>query len=225
MGCAGSTPVVLTGLDGRFTPEQAVGGTVTDAPTALIVKQKFFSWTGDDFKVVDQAGAVRFIVKGKVLSIRDKMVITDHEGNKVAMLQQKLLSLRKTFVVYTYKPNCEGQESTEDDAGTPVYRFAQVEKALLALTPEFYWKLYKGNEPEESSKLLAKVQMSIAGLTKFKMDIKVPGEGGTVLGTCGQSSMIQLEQMSTYVLEVAKGMDLLGMLCLAVAVDDMKDDQ
>ena len=56
------------------------------------------------------------------------------------------------------------------------------------------------------------------------MDIKVPGEGGTILGTCGQSSMIQLEQASTYVLEVAKGMDLLGMLCLAVAVDDMKDD-
>lgn len=64
-----------------------------------------------------------------------------------------------------------------------------------------------------------------AGLTKFKMDIKVPGEGGTILGTCGQSSMIQLEEMSTYVLEVAKGMDLLGMLCMAVAVDDMKDDK
>ena len=63
-----------------------------------------------------------------------------------------------------------------------------------------------------------------AGLTKFKMDIKVPGEGGTILGTCGQSSMIQIEEMSTYILEVAKGMDLLGMLCLAVAVDDMKDE-
>ena len=44
------------------------------------------------------------------------------------------------------------------------------------------------------------------------------------MGSCGQSSMIQLEEASTYILEVAKGMDLLGMLCLAVAVDDMKDD-
>ena len=36
--------------------------------------------------------------------------------------------------------------------------------------------------------------------------------------------IFQIEEMSTYILEVAKGMDLLGMLCLAVAVDDMKDE-
>lgn len=63
-----------------------------------------------------------------------------------------------------------------------------------------------------------------AGLTKFKMDIKVPGDGGTILGTCGQSSMLQLDDANKYVLEVAKGMDLLGMLCLAIAVDDMRDE-
>ena len=164
-------------------------------------------------------------LKGKVLTLRDKMVISNASGEKVAMLQRKLLALPATFVIYSYKPNAEGQESTETDDGTPVYRFAQVTRALMSLTPEFYYKLYQGNDPEESSRLVAKVQMSLAGFTKFKMDIKVPGEGGTVLGTCGQSSMLQAESGSTYNLEVAKGMDLLGMLCLAVAVDDMKDDK
>ena len=46
MGCASSVPVDLSDVDGKFTPEKAVGGAVTDAPTALIVKQKFFSWSG-----------------------------------------------------------------------------------------------------------------------------------------------------------------------------------
>jgi len=224
MGCGSSTPLDLSGSDGGFAAEQCVGGCATESSTALVVKQKFFSWSGDDFAVKDQTGATRFVVKGKVLTMRDKMVITNEAGEKVAMVQKKILSLRPTFQVYTYKPNTEGQESTEDDSGTPVYRFAMVEKQLLALTPEFCWKLYKGNEDPET-KLLAKVQMSLGGMARFTMDIKVPGEGGTVLGTCGQSSMIQLQGKNTYIIEVAKGMDLLGMLCLAVAVDDMREEK
>ena len=46
MGCGASAPLDLSGVDGKFTPDKAVGGAVTDAPTALIVKQKFFSWSG-----------------------------------------------------------------------------------------------------------------------------------------------------------------------------------
>merc|ERR1712146_96321 len=118
----------------------------------------------------DQTGAIRFIVKGKVMTMRDKMVICNEAGEKVAMVQRKLLALKSTFQVYTHKPNQEGQESTEDDSGTPVYRFAMVEKQLMSLTPEFCWKLYKGNENPETV-LLAKVQMSVAAMMKFKMDI------------------------------------------------------
>ena len=70
--------------------------------------------------------------------------------------------LRLIAQVYTYKPNQEGQESTEDDSGTPVYRFAMVERQLLTMTPEFCYKLYKGND-DPTTVLLAKVQMSVAG--------------------------------------------------------------
>ena len=114
------------------------------------------------------------------------MVICNEAGEKVAMVQRKLLALKSTFQVrsshfgprltvqpslscpvrrlqvYTYKPNQEGQESTEDDSGTPVYRFAMVERQLLTMTPEFCWKLYKGND-DPTTVLLAKVQMSVAG--------------------------------------------------------------
>ena len=46
MGCGASAPIDLSGKDGQFTPEQAVGGAVTEAATALIVMQKFFSFSG-----------------------------------------------------------------------------------------------------------------------------------------------------------------------------------
>ena len=58
-----------------------------------------WSPAGDDFKVKDQTGAVRFTVKGKVMTMRDKMVICNEAGEKVAMLQRKLLSLKSTFQV------------------------------------------------------------------------------------------------------------------------------
>ena len=59
MGCGNSIPLDLSDRDGGFTPEQAVSGVVTDAPCALVVKQKFFSWSGDDYDVIDHTGAVR----------------------------------------------------------------------------------------------------------------------------------------------------------------------
>ena len=37
-----------------------------------------------------------------------------------------------------------------------------VERQLLTMTPEFCWKLYKGND-DPTTVLLAKVQMSVAG--------------------------------------------------------------
>lgn len=58
-------------------------------------------WTpaGDDYDVKDQTGAIRFKVNGKVMTMRDKMVICNEEGEKVAMVQRKLLSLKSTFQV------------------------------------------------------------------------------------------------------------------------------
>lgn len=197
-------------VDAGFLPAQSVGR-ITAFPEALVVKEKFFSFTGNDFDVVDHTGAVRFIVKGKMMTMRDKMVITDAAGNKVAVMQKKILAIRETFQIYTYKPNVEGQESTETDEGMPVFRFAMVEKQLLGFTPEFCWKLYKGNDDLETV-LLAKVEMSIGGMTQYKMNIKVPGDGNPILGSVGQSSMIQLIDMNTYILQVVKGMDLLGMV-------------
>ena len=79
--------------------------------------------------------------------------------------------------------------------------------------------------------------MSIQGALQYMMTIKVPGPQGQKLGKVGQSSLIKAVlmnqifgttgggKMTCYHLEVQEGMDLLGMLCLAVAVDEMREEE
>ena len=94
----------------------------------------------------------------------------------------------------------------------------------------------QGND-NPTTVLLAKVDMSIAGALQYMMTIKVPGPQGPKLGKVGQSSLVKAVLMNQifgttgggratgYHLEVQAGMDLLGMLCLAVAVDEMREEK
>lgn len=67
------------------------------------------------------------------------MVIMDATGRKVAMLQKYLLAVRATYVVYSYEPNTPGMEAKErDDEGVPVYRFADIQKAVFTMTDEVH---------------------------------------------------------------------------------------
>ena len=156
--------------------------------------------------------------------MRNRMLIMNPMGSKVALVQKKLLAAHQTYQIYTYTPNIVGQESTEkDDDETPVYRFALVYKKLFSLTKEFYYSLYHGNK-EGPDLLLAKVQASLAGLTRLQMDIKVPGKGQPIVGTVGKSSIFQLRGNSEWVVEVARGMDVLGMLCLTISANAIIED-
>lgn len=121
---------------------------------------QFFSWSGDDFNVRDGSGSTVFIVKGNALSLRDRVVIADAQGNLIAMMQEKIVSLRKEFQVYSFKPNAEGQESTENVQGVPVYRFALIQKQLKAITTELCYKLYNGNDVGDTI-MIAKAQMAV----------------------------------------------------------------
>ena len=50
----------------------------------LVVQQKLFSWSGGDFKVKDTSGKDYCVVQGKVMSMRDRIVILDTSGNEIA---------------------------------------------------------------------------------------------------------------------------------------------
>ncbi|MBN1874808.1 MAG: LURP-one-related family protein [Anaerolineae bacterium] len=63
------------------------------------MKQRF--WTvGDKFIIKNESGQAVFQVIGKVFSIRDKLSFRDMQGNELAYIRQKLVSLRKRYQIY-----------------------------------------------------------------------------------------------------------------------------
>ena len=64
-----------------------------------VMRQKLLSF-GDDFTIKDESGADRFFVDGKVFAIGDKLSFQDMSGNELARIEQKVLSLVKTYRIY-----------------------------------------------------------------------------------------------------------------------------
>jgi uncharacterized protein YxjI len=63
-----------------------------------VIREKFFS-IGDDFDVLDEHGTKLLHVDGKVLSLRNKVVIEDPAGNEVASVHRHLVALRPTYEI------------------------------------------------------------------------------------------------------------------------------
>jgi len=63
-----------------------------------LIKERFFA-LGDDSDVMDEAGRPVFKVDGKVMTLRDRLVIRDLDGREVAGVHRKLVALRPTYEV------------------------------------------------------------------------------------------------------------------------------
>src|SRR5262245_53865897 len=66
--------------------------------TMFVIREKFFS-IGDDFDVLDENGVKVYRVDGKVLSVRNKVVIEDPAGNELATVHRHLVALRPTYEI------------------------------------------------------------------------------------------------------------------------------
>ena len=63
-----------------------------------VVRERFFG-LGDDSNITDESGNTVLTVDGKVLSLRDRLVLRDRDGREVAEVTRKLVALRPTYVV------------------------------------------------------------------------------------------------------------------------------
>lgn len=64
-----------------------------------VMRQKFFC-LGDDYVIEDEHHNPCYIVDGAAFTIRDYTTIRDAEGNDVATLYRRLLSLGKTYEIH-----------------------------------------------------------------------------------------------------------------------------
>ncbi|MEV8516540.1 LURP-one-related family protein [Dactylosporangium sp. NPDC051484] len=63
-----------------------------------VIQERFFD-IGEDFDVLDDHGRKVLHVDGKVLSLRDRLVVEDPSGREVASVYRKLIALRPTYQI------------------------------------------------------------------------------------------------------------------------------
>lgn len=63
-----------------------------------VIRERFFG-LGDDFDITDETGQAVFRVDGKVLSVRDRLVLRDRAGREVAEVHRKLVALRPSYEI------------------------------------------------------------------------------------------------------------------------------
>ncbi|MBB2948780.1 uncharacterized protein YxjI [Actinoplanes lutulentus] len=64
----------------------------------FVIKERLFA-LGDDFDVLDENGTKVYRVDGKVLSVRNKVVIENADGDEVASVHRQLIALRATYEI------------------------------------------------------------------------------------------------------------------------------
>ena len=63
-----------------------------------LIRERFFH-VGEDFDITDEHGEPVLHVDGKVLSLRDRLVLRDPAGRDVAEVRRKLVSMRPTYEI------------------------------------------------------------------------------------------------------------------------------
>ena len=63
-----------------------------------LIRERFFR-LGEDSDITDEHGEPVLHVDGKVLSLRNRLVLRDPQGREVAQVQRKLVALRPTYQI------------------------------------------------------------------------------------------------------------------------------
>ena len=63
-----------------------------------VIRERFFR-LGEDADIADESGRVVLRVDGKVLTLRDRLVLRDPAGREVAEVQRKLIALRPSYEI------------------------------------------------------------------------------------------------------------------------------
>ena len=63
-----------------------------------LIRERLFR-LGEDSDITDEHGRPMLQVDGKVLSLRNRLVVRDPEGREVAQVQRKLIAMRPTYEI------------------------------------------------------------------------------------------------------------------------------
>ena len=221
MGCTESLPAVENfdvpfKIDPKFKPigQDVGGGPSTDKPTVVVVKEKFFSFSGDDFKIKTYPSKVPFgnglKVKGKTFALRDQMALLDGDDKVVAVCLRKFELIGQTFKIYVPEPALEGQKPSKHDfKGQKLYTYCEVKRVPLTVNQEV---IMEGRTTPEFVITRAGSFWPKNRLVKKKGKPATLMEGGTWDGP-----------FNSYKITCNPGIDPCLMICVAAICDEMDE--
>lgn len=195
-------------------------GCLETAQTYLMA-EKLFSWSGNTYHVKDaKTQKPAFTIKGRAMSARDKMEITNAvTGAPICILNKKLYSMVSTYTIWTYQPNFPGQQP-EGESNT--YRFAEMEREVMSMNPTLHCQVRRKKDGRLVSSAICQEDVFQRGtnitITGTPLDIGV-------LAKCDQTSLYQSSAGNTFCVQVVAGACPVLCLCMAVAMDNMLDEQ
>jgi hypothetical protein len=220
MGCTESVPVSnafekvhnVNPSIPMLGKEQGAGPSLHSS-LQLIVREKLFTWSGDDFKIKMRGGAPfgnNLKMKGKVFGLRDQMVLLDGNNIPVAVCLRRLELVGQTFKIYSTRPLYPDQRPSDRKYNQYVlYTYAKVERIPLSTVQQVTFD----NESSPSYMVYR-----AGGLWPKRRVVKLHGrpaalmEGGTWEGN-----------HNSYLLTVNPGIDPCLIVCLSAICDEMDE--
>lgn len=184
--------------------------------TILCLKQRLFTWGGDEFMVRTESGIGVLSVSGSPFSLRSWTVLSDANGRALAVCSRKVFALSQTFYIYGFTPRIDGQQpSTERHEGLDLFYWAMVAKPIFECTMRPALHVYmadRNNNFDDISYL-----MKQTSFCSPKLEITKDGKGCCFV----DRAIFQFDGSSCYKLKVAPGVDTAFMVCLVLVKDEM----
>lgn len=169
--------------------------------TTLVIQEKLFSFSGDDFSVTDAETSQPVLkVKGKALVWNSLMNMTDLSGNVIAILDEKTkLTGYNTFQIQDGNKQVLGIIKKKFTVGAEEYELQSPDSVVL---------------------------YNITGTFFGHRFIIRNAQTNQIVAKCGRS-FLQYGGKDTYGLVIAQGVDLVAMTCICCAIDEYneKDDK
>merc|ERR1712169_42626 len=189
----------------------------SDHPRDLCMKEKSFSFSGDDFYINDnETNNPVFKIKGKTMSLSDKKTLYDVHGSKIGMIKEKHLTLhRRMYIV------------DNNDMVRVIVRkssYFQLAAAADAWILKKPLPLDKVNKDETKSR---PADINMGGNWRAKNFVFV--KQGQVIGKTQRKGLTMrgvLAGKDTYFIHVPSFVDAALLTLLAVCLDEVfRDDQ
>uniref|UniRef100_A0A7S3FC67 Phospholipid scramblase n=1 Tax=Haptolina ericina TaxID=156174 RepID=A0A7S3FC67_9EUKA len=210
----------LSKTDGKMHAEDSADGHITSKVKHFVVKEKLFSWEGSFFNIKDERGEVAYRVTRKQLVREDQMIIYTKSGQKLCLLQKRIMTITPTFHIFTYMPNAPGQISTDSEGGTPVFRFALIQQEPCGYRPRCRFSLYLGKSIPTQI-WTGEMQSG----TDAEHMVIISADSGAVVGYTEQvPSALEFAERDTYAVSAARHMDALSLIVFAISADEMRSE-